>query len=101
MNILLNVEDFKFNIGDCIKFANRCTVEVYDTEVYANFSLKNIKSKVESIEYSYILVVQESYCDNLAPSDILVFSDCQLLDNEGEKVEYTGKRFEPKNYIKK
>jgi hypothetical protein len=97
MNITIKVEDPKFNIGDCIKFANRCIAEVYDyyVEVYSDFSLRKSKLNVGNQEVYYTLVVQESYCDNLTPSDVLVFSNLKV-DNEGKKVEYIGKRFEPR-----
>jgi hypothetical protein len=97
MNITIKVEDPKFKIGDYIKFANRCIAEVYDyyVEVYSDFSLRKSKLNVGNQETYYTLVVQESYCDSLLPSSVLIFSDLKV-ENEGEKVEYTGKKFEPK-----
>jgi len=104
MNITIKIDAPKFKIGDYIKFTNRCIAEVYDynIEVYSEFSLRKDKLNVGSQEAYYTLVVQESYCDNLIPSDILLFSNLKV-DNEGKKIEYTGKRFKPKvayNYNK-
>ena len=104
MNITINIEDPKFNIGDYIKFTNKCIAKVYDydVEVYSNFSLTKNKPTVENKESFYTLVVQESYCDSLPPSTVLMFSDLKV-ENEGEKVLYVGKQFEPKiayNHVK-
>jgi hypothetical protein len=104
MNVNIKIEDPKFKLGDYIKFPNRCIAKVYDYSVnlYSNFSLKKNRPNVENKESFYILVVQESYCDSLKPSDVLFFSDLKV-HNVGEKEEYTGKEFEPNstyNYIK-
>lgn len=101
MNITIKAEDPKFKIGDYIKFANRCIVEVYDynIEYFSNFSLRKDKCVSRTCESSYVLVVQESYCNHLKPSDILMFSSLKV-DNEGEKVNYIGQKFQPKSLCK-